>query len=295
MPNARDCVVVFADINDSVALYEKHGDLAARALVTQCLHRLRGVTRELGGRTVRSTGDGILATFEAADTGLTAACAMHKAVAELETPTGAHLTIHIGCHYGSMAEVEGDMYGDAVNVAKRLADLAQPGQTKTTAETVVHLSSGLKEKLRCIGPLTVKGKREPTLIYEFVGDTLSEQTLLRSDVPPHVPTSLLLRTGSGEYVLSATSHKAVSIGREADFIGGGRHASRRHVRIEVRGNAFVLVDQSANGTHVLPKGGEEIFLRHQEFTLHGQGLIYLGCRPKHGEPPIEYLIRRDEH
>jgi adenylate cyclase len=295
MPNARDCIVMFADINDSVGLYERHGDRIARALVTQCLQRLRGVTQDLGGRTVRSTGDGILATFETADAALGAACEMHKAVAEMDAPPDVDFRIRIGCHYGSMAEVEGDMYGDAVNLAKRIADLAQPGQIKTTAETVTRLSPPLQAQLRCIGPLTVKGKRRPAMIYEFVGTPEQELTLLRAEAPAAVPTTLLLRGAAAEYVLSDSSPTTLSIGRSeehCDIVVQGGHASRRHARIEMRGLSFVLIDQSANGTHVIPEGGEEIVLRHQEFTLHGQGKIYLGCGPEAGEPPVEYLVRR---
>ena len=52
--------------------------------------------------------------------------------------------------------------------------------------------------------------------------------------------------------------------------------SRRHARIEQRGEKFVLVDRSSNGTYVTPGHHPEIHLRREELMLHGDGIISFG-------------------
>jgi predicted component of type VI protein secretion system len=55
--------------------------------------------------------------------------------------------------------------------------------------------------------------------------------------------------------------------------------SRRHASVHYRGGKFVLVDESANGTFLVPEGHRTIVLRREEALLHGSGRIYLGADP----------------
>jgi adenylate cyclase len=293
----QNLIIMFADINGSVALYQKHGDKTAQHLVGQCMQRLKEITESSGGRAVRLTGDGVLATFKQADDALRAATAMMKAVAEIPTARETGLGIHIGFHYGSLMAVEGDLYGDSVNLAARVASLAQPGQIKTTEETVAQLSPAWKSQVRCIGPLAVKGRREPAIIYEFVGEAQQEHTTLRSNFNFGPAGQLVLKSGEIEIVMTPQNQKPFIFGRspECDICVSHQYSSRQHARVEVRGTAFFLVDHSANGTHVLPDGGDEIVLRHQDLALQGTGLIALGCTfdpDRKRDRYIEYQVQR---
>ena len=53
-------------------------------------------------------------------------------------------------------------------------------------------------------------------------------------------------------------------------------ASRQHVRIELRRDRFVLIDQSTNGTYVQFEGAEPVYVRRDELVLTGTGVISLG-------------------
>lgn len=293
----QNLITMFADINGSVALYQKHGDKTAQSLVGQCMQCLKEITESSGGRAVRLTGDGILATFEQADDALRAATAMMKAVAAIPTAQETGLGIHIGCHYGPLMAVDGDLYGDSVNLAARVASLAQPGQIKTTEETVSRLSPAWKAQVRCIGPLSVKGRHEPAIIYEFVGEAQQEHTILRSHFNFGSASQLVLKSGDTNLMMTAQSQKPFIFGRspECDIFVPHQYSSRQHARVEVRGTAFFLVDHSANGTHVLPDGGDEIILRHQDLALQGAGLIALGCTfdpERERNRYIEYVVQR---
>jgi len=64
--------------------------------------------------------------------------------------------------------------------------------------------------------------------------------------------------------------------------------SRVHARIEMRRTKFILVDQSTNGTFILPQGGQMVHLRRDEMPLEGEGLINLG---KEATPDAPMVIR----
>ncbi len=68
------------------------------------------------------------------------------------------------------------------------------------------------------------------------------------------------------------------IGRSdaCDLVVRDPHASRFHARIELRGEDFVLIDESRNGTNVRYADGREIKLRDGALALQGGGMIALG-------------------
>jgi class 3 adenylate cyclase len=296
MPSSPESVVVmFADISGSTRLYDAYGDARALAWVADCLQRLRQITTQAGGRTVRSTGDGLLCTFVHADAALEAGGWMIQAIGEITGPPGLALVLHVGCHYGPVIESEGDIYGDCVNLAARVAGLAQPGQLMTTEETVAQLSPALRARVRCLGPMPVKGKQDPPLIYEFVPAETEDATLLRTRFELRAPAGLLLRHGDREWTLGREGRTRYTLGRDpsCDIVVAHPRASRHHALVELRGDHYLLVDHSSNGTHVLTGSGEALVLRHQEIALQGRGRIALGQAPDTLEAtPIEYLVQR---
>ena len=74
-----------------------------------------------------------------------------------------------------------------------------------------------------------------------------------------------------------------TIGRDIgnDLAVAEPRASRTHARIEMRGESFMLVDVSRNGTFVRLASGRQLVLRKAEMELPEQGLISLGrpCAP----------------
>ena len=71
----------------------------------------------------------------------------------------------------------------------------------------------------------------------------------------------------------------ITLGRDTSnqIVINNPKVSRLHARIEMRRpNKFIFVDQSTNGTFILPHGGQMIHLRRDEMPLEGEGLINLG-------------------
>ena len=100
------------------------------------------------------------------------------------------------------------------------------------------------------------------------------------------PACISLRHGGVALALGLDKPEA-TLGRGLgnDIVIRDPRASRRHARIDSRGDCFVLTDQSSNGTYVSFEGGPEIALRREELILRGRGHISFGniCGPDTAE------------
>src|SRR5450631_3697808 len=121
----RNLVVLFADISGSTKLYEFLGNVDALATIDRCLAIVKRVCVDFGGRVVKTIGDEVLAVFPAADAAAQAAIEVQLRISKQRTPRDTPVLMHIGFHSGPTIEDEGDVFGDAVNVAARLT--ARPG------------------------------------------------------------------------------------------------------------------------------------------------------------------------
>jgi len=275
--------VLFADVSDSTRLYEALGDTAAFGNVRQVIGLLKDITEAFNGRVVKTIGDGLMCAFPEADAAASAAAEMQRRIAQRPPlPGGKGLTIRIGFHFGPVIQDGEDVFGDSVNVAARMAGLALSGQAITTSETVMVLSAEMKESMRRLDALPVKGKAEEIEVHELLWQESSDRSRTvipgRLTAPPAVPTGgpRINITHQGKEL---TFKDIVYFGREAagnHIVMAGPLTSRRHAKIELRGGKFVLIDQSSNGTFVTPGTEVEIKLRREELILHGSGVICFG-------------------
>ncbi len=293
--------VLFADVSDSTRLYENMGDTAAFSQVRECLQILNEAAQHFNGRVVKTIGDGAMCVFSNADDTAYAAIEMQYRI-DLRPPSPGRskLTIRIGFHFGTVLREGDDVFGDTVNVASRMADLAVPGQILMTASTVEMLSAELRQKTRRLDALAVKGKAQAIDIQELQWQDSDSATLVpgRNTGFAHLTETRLRLICQGREL----EHRmAMTIGRDPnhDIVILDKMASRNHARIEKRLNKFALIDQSANGTYVTISGRDEIVLRREEFILYGSGKIAFGESSRrqadvtliefHYESPEEHL------
>jgi len=270
--------ILFADISGSTRLYETLGDVAARQKVARCFSVLTAVTHQHGGTVVKTTGDGVMDTFASADSSVQAARAMQEALTKEATFDEHPLAVYVGLHFGPALVEAGDVYGDAVNVAARIASLAKAGQILTTRQTVEVLAPELQAATRHLVRTAIKGKREEIDLYEVIWQ---EADLTRMKVLSSVPAAsqvrLRLRFRDREIELSQ-GRPVVTIGRgqQNDIAVPDEFTSRAHARIEYRRGRFILLDQSTNGTFVFAADGKAVHLHREELPLQGAGVISLG-------------------
>jgi class 3 adenylate cyclase len=285
IPTHATRAVLFVDLSGSTRLYETIGDERALAVVDRLLTMLARVCEDCGGRVIKNTGDGAMCVFDTADAALRASRLMQEKTEEQHEPGQPGLGIHIGCHYGPVLEKAGDLYGDTVNLAARVAGLAKIGQIITTADTIEKLPPALAERARKLDRVAVKGKQQAVTIFEFLWQMDTEElTALGTRTDHSRVARLVLKCEGREWRFEGPGE--LSIGRDGgcDIVVGDRKASRQHARIERRRDKFVLADHSSNGTWVRVAGeAEEVVLRREELMLRASGVIGLGHSPADGE------------
>jgi class 3 adenylate cyclase len=285
-----ECAVLFADVAGSTALYEVLGDESAFALVERCLATMSACTVDTRGRVVKTIGDAVMSVFAGADDAASAAAAMQFQVEQLGPPAGVRLGVRIGFHAGPVVEREGDVFGDSVNLASRLCDLASRGQIVTDRSTADHLSPLYRSSLRPLFKIPVKGKAAEVEVIELVWQADADDRTAIVSAPGSGGDAgrarLALEMGERQIEMGPQRRK-VTVGRdlEADFAVRNPSVSRAHAMIERRREHFVLADHSLNGSFVSFEGRPEMRVHHEELTLVGRGCITFG------EPAAEALQR----
>ena len=283
--------ILFADIARSTQLYEKLGDEMAQSLISSVLKILSEVTRRYNGVVIKTIGDEIMCVFDSAVNAVEAARAMQESLNRKVISDKFDMmspNIYVGLHIGPVIKEKGDVFGDAVNVAARMVDLAKPRQILTTEETVKSLSPELKFRTECVDTTIIKGKSGEIKIYEVVWEHQDQTVMVNSLINSQTFRLRMEVKCRGRAVEIDQDHPVLTIGRQAhnDLIVDDGRVSRSHARIEYKRGKFLLIDQSSNGTYILPEGGKNTKVRRDETPLFGHGIISLGRMPDPGNPDI---------
>jgi len=125
----RLAAIVFTDIVGYSTFSEQNEALAMRLLDTHN-SLVRGVMERHSGREVKTIGDSFLLEFpsalEAVRFAIDAQDEFRKSAQE--GPSGEAVSVRIGVHVGDVINRDGDLFGDAVNIASRIVEVAQGGQ-----------------------------------------------------------------------------------------------------------------------------------------------------------------------
>jgi class 3 adenylate cyclase/pimeloyl-ACP methyl ester carboxylesterase len=153
--------VLFTDIVGSTALAEELGDRRWRTLLDLHDGLAAAVVPDNSGRLIRSTGDGVLATFEGPGRAIRAAGELRSELAAVD------VEIRAGIHVGEV-EVRGDgVDGVAVHLAARIMDQAGAGQTWASS-TVRDLVFGSDIAFDDRGTHALKGFEGEWHLYEVI-------------------------------------------------------------------------------------------------------------------------------
>lgn len=152
LPRERRAVLV-VDVVESVRLMQRYeADVIDRWRRFVSLVRTQRLPA-CGGRVVKSLGDGMLLDFASASDAASVAAALHRDIAALNLgrPADAAMHLRIGAHMAEVVYDGTDLYGSGVNLAARLAQLAQPGSTVVSAELRDELLLGLDAEAEDLG------------------------------------------------------------------------------------------------------------------------------------------------
>jgi adenylate cyclase len=273
-----ECTVMFADVVGSTSLYEKYGDDAAKSAIDGCIGFMLNIAGKYQGILIKTIGDEIMCRFPTADDAVEAACEINDTMV---MPFGAErlfLTVKIGLHHGEVILDGNDVFGDAVNVAARMAGISKSQQIITTEDTYNALNPSLQEKAREFDKTTLKGKSEPVTIYDIVWSSNDDRTSVVFATGNITQDSSLELTHNGQTVNLSKDDMPYVIGRSAasNMVVESSLASRTHIKIDYSRGKFVAADTSTNGTYVKLDNGKEVYLRREEMPLSSSGFISPG-------------------
>ena len=117
----RLAAIVFTDICGFTELMSRD-ETKAMALLEQQRALLKPIISNFNGEWLKEIGDGVLIAFPSPVKAVTCSLEIQRILAH-----NSELTLRIGIHIGDVIQKDGDVFGDAVNIASRLEPLAEPG------------------------------------------------------------------------------------------------------------------------------------------------------------------------
>lgn len=284
-----DTTIVFADFTGSTGLYETQGNTKATETLTRATQWIGKLCESRGGRVIKYLGDGVLMAFSDNTAAVHAMAEMQRLHHDrISTwPERVRMKMKIGMARGPVVEQDSDCFGDSVTLASRLSDLAGAEQILVSQPVIAALVDAVEIRSRNLGLMDIRGKAEPVEVHrvEWQGDTSAEFLTVPASLdslmaPSARPLSAMTLTRLDQTTMFSGLDFPIYVGRESDshFPVNDQRVSRMHVRIDRRGNNFLLEDLSSYGTWVRFAGSDLVIaLRRQECTLVGNGEIALGA------------------
>ncbi len=153
--------ILFTDIVESTTLTQSVGDEAAMALLNVHDRVVRDALASLGGREVKHTGDGIMASFMSAAAAVKCASQIQCELCKREeTDRERSIKVRIGAAAGEPVEHHHDLFGSTVQLAARLCSHALPQQI-LVSNVIAELCIGKGLPFQDLGEVALKGFDRP--------------------------------------------------------------------------------------------------------------------------------------
>ena len=154
--------VMFADVVGSTGLYERLGDEIASHKIGDAIKLASDVIQKHEGIIVKHIGDEVMCRFDSADNAVQCACEINELMASQPIQHGVGLVFSIGINWGLVIlQDDGDIFGDVVNLAARMAKEAKAAQIIATEYIKQNLTyPALLFQCREIDRIQIKGKPE---------------------------------------------------------------------------------------------------------------------------------------
>jgi adenylate cyclase len=165
----RLTTILAADVAEYSRLMRADEDATLRGL-TACRAIIEALVAEHRGRIANTAGDALLAEFPSAVDGLVCAVAVQRAITKQneDFPPERRMLFRIGVHCGDVIPRDGDLFGDAVNIAARLQALAEPGGICVSAAVREHVGPRVSAAFADAGLQRVKNIAEPVHVFRVL-------------------------------------------------------------------------------------------------------------------------------
>ena len=158
--------ILFTDLVDSTSIMNRMGDAKAVEMIREHDTIIRHCLGATGGREVKHTGDGVMASFVSASDAVICAIDIQRAFASHNQEHGdAPISARIGFTAGEPVTNENDLFGAAVNLAARVCGHAQAGQI-LVSNVIPELCIGKGFEFLDQGEVMLKGFDEAIHLHE---------------------------------------------------------------------------------------------------------------------------------
>jgi adenylate cyclase len=155
----RPPAIAFVDISGFTSLTVERGDEAAARAATRLFDLAEGAVRRVGGRVVKQLGDGVLLRLPDSETAIRTVADVVASATDAGLPPA-----HAGIAAGPVIVRDGDVFGQTVNLASRIADRAGPGEVLVEEGVVIALPRGTA-LFEPIGRVELKGFPLPIALW----------------------------------------------------------------------------------------------------------------------------------
>lgn len=272
METGRTATVLIAEPSSDARRNDTCKKVLARAVLS--------AADATGGMLVSTSGGKVVLRFSSADAAASAASKIHAAIEGLPAVDGIRPGIQIGFHTGPLAQAGGSPADDTINLALKLAEKAQDGQTVISRQTAERLNPAFRGFSRSILSL-----QNETPMCELA-------SWHQKGVRPTgwTPMAVLRLTWRDQLAVCSRDQDTIVIGREegCDLVVPGQYSSRRHCTLRHRDGQFALLDHSRNGTYLSAEGKDEVKLKRSGALLPEQGVIVIGHPRDRGAEVVEF-------
>ncbi len=157
--------IMFTDLVGSTEISSRDGDAKAMDVLKHHDDIVRTCLGASGGREVKHTGDGILASFSYVSRAVDCALQIQREFGEPAEGTESDGRVCIGMSAGEPVSQHDDLFGAVVNLASRICGQVGPGEILVSS-AVRDLSMGKSLQFRDRGTFALKGFDDPVEIFE---------------------------------------------------------------------------------------------------------------------------------
>jgi adenylate cyclase len=163
----RLAAIMFTDMVGFTALGQRNETLSLEVLEEQRA-LLRPIFSRHGGKEVKTLGDGFLVEFTNALGAVRCAYEIQRVSREsnYSLPAERRVLLRVGVHLGDVVEADGDISGDAVNVASRIEPLAEAGGVCISRQVYDQVHNKFELPLMSLGPRPLKNVSTPVELFK---------------------------------------------------------------------------------------------------------------------------------
>src|SRR5438034_6081103 len=161
--------IMFTDMVGYSALSQRD-DKLAQELLEEHRQLLREIFPRFNGTEIKTIGDAFLVEFQSALEAAQCAMSIQRALAKrnADAPAERQIQVRIGVHIGDVVHRGGDVYGDGVNIASRIEQLAAAGGICISMDVERQIRNALEARFEKLAPTELKNISVPMDLFRIV-------------------------------------------------------------------------------------------------------------------------------